>query len=193
MIALAVNWHAEDQAWLLAVQNRRGLPLGIGGSQLVAGGALLAIAAPVAGRVASWAAVNPLDPAPLLRPPAWDDAVVAAAILGSALLLVLLSRWTERFGLRTMLEMRAEEGREPLVGPVAVTLGPDRATFRGAAWETSYDAAPLTGIEEPPGYLLLRFGPARPVMLPRRDLTEPEAAAVRDWAAGVLCRDGAAT
>ncbi|MCR0985069.1 hypothetical protein [Roseomonas populi] len=192
MIALSINWHAEDQAWLLVAQNRRGLPFGIGGSQLVAGGALLALSAPMAGRVASWAAVNPHDPTPLLRPPAWDDAVVAAAILGAALLLALLSRWTERLGLRTMLEMRSEEGREPLVGPVSVTLGPDRATIRGATWEASYDAALLTGIEEPPGYLILRFGAARPVMLPRRDLTEPDAAAVRDWAAGVLGHDDAA-
>ncbi|WP_338662925.1 hypothetical protein VQH23_22610 [Pararoseomonas sp. SCSIO 73927] len=188
MIAFTVNWHPEDQAWLLASQNRRGFPLGVAGSQLLAAGILLALAAPLAGRLADWATVNPADAAPLLRPLAWDDAVVAGVILGVALLVILISLRTERFGLRTMLEMREAEGREPLLGPVAVTLGPDRATFRGAAWESTFDAGLLTGIEEPPGYLLLRFGPARPVMLPRRDMTAPEADAVRSWAAGMLER-----
>lgn len=186
MIALAVNWHPEDQAWLLAAQNRRGLLLGVAGWTFLAGGALLALAAPVAGRLAAWAVLNPRDLAPLLRPPGWDDAAAVGPVLGFFLLAALLSRLTERLGLRTMLEARAAEGREPLLGPVAVTLDAQRATFRAAAWEASYDAALLSGLEEAGDYLVLRFGPARPVVLPRRDLTAVEAASVRDWAAAIL-------
>ncbi|WP_073137398.1 hypothetical protein [Muricoccus roseus] len=156
---------------------------------LSGGGTLLALAAPLAGRLAAWAVVNPHDPAPLLRPPGWDDAAAVGPVLGVALLSMLLSRRTQRFGLRTMLEARAAEGREPLLGPVTVTLDADRATFRAAAWDASYDAALFTGLEEARDYLVLRFGPARPALLPRRDLTVVEPAAVRDWAAGMLARN----
>ena len=188
MIALSVNWHPEDQAWLLAAQSRRGSFPGIAGWTLLAGGVPLALAAPAAGRLAAWAVVNPHDPALLLQALGWHDAMTAGVIVCVAILLALLSRLTERFGLRTMLEARAAEGREPLLGPVAVTLDAQRATFRAATWEASYDAALLSGLEEERDYLVLRFGPARAVLLPRRDMTTLEGAAVREWALEVLAR-----
>jgi len=190
VIALSVTWRPEDQAWLLAAQDRRDAVLGVAGWTVLAGAALLALAMPVASRLAAWAAFNLHDPAPLLRPPGQVDLAVAGTFLGLGLVFIVLSRWGQRFGLRTMLEARMAEGREPLLGPVAVTLAPGGATFRGAAWETSFDAALLTAMEEAPEHLVLRFGPTRPVMLPRRDLTATETAAVRDWATLALGAEG---
>lgn len=188
MIALSLHWRPEDQARLLVPRGRPGLLLGVQGTRLLAGGAVLALAGSLAGRLGAWAVIGPRDPAPLLLAPGWPDAAVAGGILGAALLAALVLRALERFALRSAFEARAAEGREPLVGPMAVTLDESRATFRAAAWEASLDTGLLSAAEETPEGFVLRFGPGRPVLLPRRDLSATEAEAVRDWAARAMAR-----
>jgi hypothetical protein len=186
VIVLSVNWAPEDQAWLLAAESRRGSVLGINGWGLLAAGGLLALAGPLADRLARWALVNPHDPALLLRPLGVVDAVSAGACLGFALLLAVASRLAERHGLNLMLQASAAEGREPLVGPVVVTLGPEEASFRAVSWDATYRNGQFSGLEEAKDHLVVRFGPARSAVLPRRDLTTWETAAVREWAAEIL-------
>ncbi len=186
MTVLRMTWVPADYATAILAQNRRGGLIGASELMLLARGLVLAVAVVAAPRIALWAVMNPRDPSPLLAPLATFELVTAGCVLGAALALALVLRLAMPFLLRSLFQRRGVEGREPLIGPVEIVLTPERLSSQGPGWSAAMDTALLTRLEERPAILLAWFGPGRVVPLPRREMSEAEVVAVRDWAAAAL-------
>lgn len=184
MITLRLSWRPEDQARLVEADLRRGGRLGLGTLRVLAQGLFFAATLLLSLRLAETLLRRMAPPAPFWRPLEANEALLLAVIGGATLLLALYAQLSQRAALTRILQALPEPGRQPLLGPVSVTLLPGRLACQGQGWSFEAEAARLRLLEETPAALVLRFGPTLPALpLPRQELTEAEIQAVRAWAA----------
>lgn len=184
MITLRLGWRAEDQARLIDADLKRGGRLGLGTLRVLAQGLFFAATLILSLRLGETLLRRMAPPAPFWRPLEWNEGVLLAVIGGVALLLALYAQFSQRGALTRLLQALPDPARQPLLGPVSVTLLPGRLSCQGQGWSFEAEAARLRLLEETPTALVLRFGPSLPALpLPRQELTEAEIQAVRAWAA----------
>ena len=186
MTRLSLDWKAEDQAALIALDSARSLPVTLPAAVSLLQGAWLAALAVVSLRVVDGVLRHLGDRPSLWRAPQPVELWVAGVILGVAALVALAQQLGSRAVMRRVLApYAATPARQPLFGPVEVELAPGRLTCRGEGFCWCFDRDRLDRLEVLPTLMILRFGPALqavPLLLPRRDLSEAQQQEVRAWA-----------
>ncbi|WP_159996314.1 hypothetical protein [Roseomonas sp. 18066] len=186
MSRLSVEWRAEDQARLLALDAARHLPIALPTAISLLQGVWLAALAVASLRVVDGLLRHLGEKPSLWRAPEPFELWVAGGILAVAGLIAMLQQARPRASMRRILApYAADAAREPLFGRVEVTLEPTRLTCRGEGFCWVFERAALDSLEVLPELLVLRFGPALQAMalpLPKRDLTEAQQEEIRAWA-----------
>ncbi|ONG43660.1 hypothetical protein BKE38_28750 [Pseudoroseomonas deserti] len=186
MTRLSLDWKAADQAALIALDSARSQPVALPAAVSLLQGAWLAALAVASLRVVDGLLRHLGDKPSLWRAPEAFELWLAGGILGVAAVIALAQQAWPRAAMRRLLApYAAEPARQPLFGPVALELAPDRLTCRGEGFCWSFDRDRLDSLEVLPALMILRFGPALQAIalpLPRRDLSEAQQAEIRAWA-----------